>query len=970
MKIGKNKHILKRSVLFMLALCIGASSLVMHTTANAASFSDLTVQDQARAYAYYQATLDCIISGNMNDGIVADTDYDGTHTDPANGNWFPTNKESYIPTATGSGINSVACNTIVHTTLNTYFGYADNTYYKLLQSMGYKWHSIVANQWVNTNNDSQKLTDFKKTVTTPTFSAASKYWLYQNAFFSQCSPTPVQGTGSLGDPVSAYSKTNTDIIAKTIDPTGQSTAGQSKVKVVNNGILDTYGFKYKNPTADDLKLGSRVGGAIAPILLFGNRDTTATPASVGVTMYCDELVDGMNANASAYATAIANYTCKQGGYTTGDPQKACVAGFQHSTDKAYCQTTYSTNAALLAACIYGSGIKIDDDVTASTVTGGDGTSQSSCSITGIGWIVCPVVNFLAGLADGAFGFLADNFLNTSTSLVDPAGTTHKAWSAMRDIANVAFVIVFLIIIFSQLTSFGVSNYGVKKMLPRLVIAAILVNLSFIVCQIAVDLSNILGFSLKDLFTSFGARATGATAGTTNISPFADGSGFVGVAGGVLGFTAVGVGIYALLGTFIPVLIAAVLALVMILFLLVARQALIVLLIVISPLAFVAYLLPNTEQWFKKWRQALTAMLLLFPIIAVVFGASSLAATILATTFNGGITGDTKNWFGQIAAAGVMILPLFAVPVLLKKSLDGIPAVGKFMGGMTNRATGNLKSKTSESYRNSLAGRGAATRKQARQNFRDKRFASRLTRDPNGNRINGAVTGVNNLIAGGVPGLLGRVIPANSRLGSTPLGILAAQNESINRAAQGTAATAQSDEVKQESVRIAQTVGTTPYALRDHIIRNSATMSDTEIEAASDLLLASAGVDQYREILSKPEITSRHMRSLVSSGRRNEGAIRPKAADIANSLGVGDVVEKYSATGFDGTQIDPSTGKSAIENAYSNAEAAKLVTMSPETAKIAEQYIRIDQAQIALDSQHLADIKPGTQDVLKRKAGRP
>ena len=56
--------------------------------------------------------------------------------------------------------------------------------------------------------------------------------------------------------------------------------------------------------------------------------------------------------------------------------------------------------------------------------------------------------------------------------------------------------MFLAIIISQLTGFGISNYGIKKMLPRLIIAAILVNLSIYICQIAVDLSNILGYGLR------------------------------------------------------------------------------------------------------------------------------------------------------------------------------------------------------------------------------------------------------------------------------------------------------------------------------------------------------------------------------------------------------------------------------------------------------------------------------------------
>lgn len=69
---------------------------------------------------------------------------------------------------------------------------------------------------------------------------------------------------------------------------------------------------------------------------------------------------------------------------------------------------------------------------------------------------------------------------------------------VRNYANVAFIVVFLIIIFSQVSNVGINNYGIKRMLPKLLIAAILVNISFYVCAIMVDLSNLLGAGLVEL----------------------------------------------------------------------------------------------------------------------------------------------------------------------------------------------------------------------------------------------------------------------------------------------------------------------------------------------------------------------------------------------------------------------------------------------------------------------------------------
>ncbi len=86
--------------------------------------------------------------------------------------------------------------------------------------------------------------------------------------------------------------------------------------------------------------------------------------------------------------------------------------------------------------------------------------ESSCKIDGLGWIVCPAMNFLATVNDVAFGFISSQLLEINT--VDlfakteggKTSTQYGAWQAFRNIANVVFVILFLIIIYSQMTGGG------------------------------------------------------------------------------------------------------------------------------------------------------------------------------------------------------------------------------------------------------------------------------------------------------------------------------------------------------------------------------------------------------------------------------------------------------------------------------------------------------------------------------------
>lgn len=257
---------------------------------------------------------------------------------------------------------------------------------------------------------------------------------------------------------------------------------------------------------------------------------------------------------------------------------------------------------------------------------GTGNDTTNCVIPGLGWIICPLINTMANLTDGAY-YIVGEFLKVQPILT--TGSTsglYNAWQVMRNIANVAFVIVFLIIIFSQVTSAGISNYGIKRLLPRLIVAAILVNVSYWICALAVDLSNITGSSLKGLLDAISGQITIPNVGTFSN---ANQGGFVSIAGPILGWAGAGIAVYVALGALIPVLLGSLVTIAGVFVTLIIRQALIILLIAISPLAFVAYLLPNTENLFTQWRKLFQTLLVMYPLIALLFGACALASKIVA-----------------------------------------------------------------------------------------------------------------------------------------------------------------------------------------------------------------------------------------------------------------------------------------------------------------------------------------------------
>ena len=411
-------------------------------------------------------------------------------------------------------------------------------------------------------------------------------------------------------------------------------------------------------------------------------------SSKEATQSCESLASQINNFAQAYATYSLNKKvtefCNAQGMK-GTDLAPCIKGGLNKNNQTFCADTYKTEP-FLSDCKKGAEVDLSGAaVEAASTTGVDSpdSADEPCEVDGaLGWIICPAIRFLAGISDGVFTFLADSLLKVDPKIL-ATGTqnpTYNAWVIMRNVANIAFVLVFLIIIFSQITGAGITNYGVKKMLPRLVIAAILVNLSYFVCQIAVDLSNILGYSVKSALEGVGANIMTLNQGVggTNASnpSFTDmTNSALAQAGSVL----------LLLSILIPIMLAGLIAIIVIVFMLIGRQAILVILIVISPLAFVAFLLPNTQNLFTQWRKIFTALLMMFPVISAVFGLSSLTSTIISSVAADNTDGDVTGFINQIIGAGILVLPLFIVPTILKKSLDGLGSIGSLMNAAGNKA---------------------------------------------------------------------------------------------------------------------------------------------------------------------------------------------------------------------------------------------------------------------------------------------
>lgn len=304
------------------------------------------------------------------------------------------------------------------------------------------------------------------------------------------------------------------------------------------------------------------------------------------------------------------------------------------------------------------------------------------SLGSLGWLVCPSTGKISEAVDFLYDKIEDILVINPVEMKD-GSPIYEIWKYFQGVTNVLFSVFLLIVVISQITGVGITNYGIKKALPKLIIAAVLVNLSFYICSLAVDVSNIFGSDLRGLFesietsTSAGIEGGGMTGTKLSemYSALAGGTA-VTIAGATIAFET------GAIWMLIPLAFGAIVSVVIGLITIAMRQAVVTVLIMIAPLAMIAYILPNTEQWFKKWKQLLIQMLIFYPAFSLLFGASSVAGWAIIVSSNSG--------FGVLIGIAVQIFPLFFSWSLMKMSGTILGTINSKLSALASGATGGVR----------------------------------------------------------------------------------------------------------------------------------------------------------------------------------------------------------------------------------------------------------------------------------------
>jgi hypothetical protein len=319
-----------------------------------------------------------------------------------------------------------------------------------------------------------------------------------------------------------------------------------------------------------------------------------------------------------------------------------------------------------------------DKEIAETIAQDQGKKDNSCEARGGGmaWLMCPVIT----ATDGAINWVDSRV----TELLDIDSNYYSnneikaSAAAIRNIAYIILIPVMLVMVVGTALGFDfISAYTVKRALPRLVIAAIFITVAYPVCVFLIELFNAVGRGVLGLFTFPFVEASQKLYGTDitqiSLSTLLGGSLFTSIFAAPI-FAA---GILILLiffgGTLL--LFAAIAFLVLML-----RQMFIVALLLIAPLAILAWIFPGNDKLWKSWWGSFSKLLIMFPLIMGLIAVGRIFAYII----------DSSNPAGL---DGTILQPLMTITAYMLPYAF-IPFTFRFAGGLFATVAGfaNDKSK--------------------------------------------------------------------------------------------------------------------------------------------------------------------------------------------------------------------------------------------------------------------------------------
>ena len=200
------------------------------------------------------------------------------------------------------------------------------------------------------------------------------------------------------------------------------------------------------------------------------------------------------------------------------------------------------------------------------------------------------------------------------------------WTIVRDICNMFFILILLIIAFA--TILRVERYSFKTLLPKLILMAVLINFSKLICGVFIDFTQVIMLTFVNGFKDIGTGNLTNMLGIDKIMSI-DSTTTEDDGGEVTAWSIVGAYMLALMYSVI-----ALITLVTMVAVLAMRMIMIWVYVVLSPMAYLLSAFPAGEKYASQWWEEFSKNLIVGPILAFFIWLSFVSLGGVATPGQG------------------------------------------------------------------------------------------------------------------------------------------------------------------------------------------------------------------------------------------------------------------------------------------------------------------------------------------------
>lgn len=318
-----------------------------------------------------------------------------------------------------------------------------------------------------------------------------------------------------------------------------------------------------------------------------------------------------------------------------------------------------------------------------------------------------IIGYIAGILFSIGGFLINFALELNSNILNENFNTflYTGWNIVLGFANLAFILAIIVIAFA--TIIRSQTYGMKQILWRLIVAALLVNFSLVIAGVFIDAAGLVTNFFVSKSTLGPSDMSTTLASVFDVQKFMEGSGNKISANPFESFSAnTLIAISSVFFTFIFTMIASIVLLAIFVMLL-ARYVALSFLLIFSPLVLVSWVFPGTrsawQEWWKnfiKW--TIFAPVMTFFLYLSIIALQSHPGEVLLNS----IDSPAKQAVGSkgfLFAIGVIGQMVMAVGILLASlfyaqrlgiaggnkfygmAQKATKGVGNFVGGLAGRA---------------------------------------------------------------------------------------------------------------------------------------------------------------------------------------------------------------------------------------------------------------------------------------------